>query len=86
MLAFKLLLGYYPLRCSESALEKSYREGNFDELVFLAPEQVDDLGNPELLSILAWLLVKMLSSQEKIRPLPVWIFLILRKLQTIQKF
>jgi hypothetical protein len=48
------------LACSEDALKKMNIKGNFTDGLYLAPEQLDDLGNTKNQYILVNLILRMM--------------------------
>lgn len=85
IIIFKLFFGYYPINCSDSVFEKIYSKGTFMERMFFAPEQIEDVGNIELLSVICLLVFRMLDNKEELRPNPTWTHILMKKLLASQK-
>ena len=80
VLCFRLLTGQLPLTCSPETTEKTYIEGTYMSRVFFAPEQGEYFGSWDLVKILITLSLNMMSFQEKLRPLPIWLHIVLNKI------
>lgn len=83
VIAFKLIFGSYPFRCSDKMTERSFKEKNYMDCVFLAPENAEDLGNVNLYNILMMVVTRLLSAREESRPTPSWVHLMFKKIAEI---
>jgi len=64
VIAFKLIFGSYPFRCSDKVTEKIFKEKNYMDCLFLVPENAEDLGNVNLYNLLTILVTRLLNVKE----------------------
>ncbi len=64
VIAFKLIFGSYPFRCSDKMTEKVLKEKNYMDYVFLTPENAEDLGNMNLYNLLMILVARLMNVNE----------------------
>ena len=50
-----------------------------------APEQIENIGNIDMLSIFTNLVFKLIGTEEKLRPTPAWTHLIFKKMLGAQR-
>lgn len=81
MLLFRLVFGYLPLNLSDRSFERLYRRGEYLSRIMLAPEQGEHLASREFMNLAVGLIFKCLQPEEQMRPLPMWLHILLTKLQ-----
>ena len=77
---FKMLFGFHILNCGDKTIEHLYKNKEYAERMFFVPELGYDLGNHQVFTIISSLIFRMLSSDEKIRPLASWSHLVLKRI------
>lgn len=80
MIVSKLLLDCFPFACSEERTQLLYQRREYASRIFFAPERLEDYGHSAFMSVVLWLVLKLVDPEERLRPFPLWAHLITKKL------